>query len=227
MDAEFSHGLNFYLSNYPFYSQLTPQLKNEVSIGAAHVQLFFILARDYVSKFDHVFSDPVTEFRCGPNFVRKFMAKLQLLPFPADTAILDYGERTGEVYLIYLGSVSFVQVTPQAILYDKNTDIHLAEIPEGSYFGDVPVLLDVRSTFKYKTGHAATHLLFSAKKEELDALFTEFPEEHAFFKERAMRRRRYLKKLRDFKRILFLCSYFNRTQDGSATAASVFQQGVF
>ena len=24
MDAEFSHGLNFYLSNYPFYAQLTP-----------------------------------------------------------------------------------------------------------------------------------------------------------------------------------------------------------
>ena len=97
-------------------------------------------------------------------------------------------------------------------MYDKNTDIHLTELEEGSYFGDVPTLLHLKSAFKCKTGGEKQNLFFAIKQDALENLFAEFPHEQNFFKERALRRRQFLKKVRDHKRVLFLCSFFQRSE---------------
>ena len=88
-------------------------------------------------------------------------------------------------------------------------NVGISSLPKGSYFGEIPMMLKLLSSFVYRTGPKET-LLFSIKTERLNEILDEFPGERDVLVKRALKRRQYFKHIRELKKLLLFKRYLKR-----------------
>ena len=154
-----------------------------------------------IERFYHFFNDEQLQYRANDRFVREIVVNLVPRPFLENQQVIGYGEKVGEVYFIFKGSVT---------LYGHMLNVGISSLPKGSYFGEIPLMLKLLSSFVYRTGAKEETLLFSIKSECLSSILEEFPEERAVLVKRALKRRQYFKHIRDLKKLLLFKRYLKR-----------------
>jgi len=68
---------------------------------------------------------------------------------------------------------------------------------EGSYFGDVSFIFKVKNKYSYTPREKSAVSIFSIKEEYLDDFFEDYADFREMMKIRALRRHRYIRKLKD------------------------------
>jgi signal-transduction protein with cAMP-binding, CBS, and nucleotidyltransferase domain len=101
-----------------FYKYFSPDLKN---------QIIFTLLDSYYQKFFFFFNDVETQNFADPFFIRKILSLMDCAIFIEGTCILEYGKRCTDLYFIYKGGVTMIDVT---------FTLQIAVLPEESFFGD-------------------------------------------------------------------------------------------
>ena len=89
-------------------------------------------------------------------------------------------------------------------------NVGISSLPKGSYFGEIPMMLKLLSSFVYRTGAKEETLLFSIKTERLSEILDEFPGERDVLVKRALKRRQYFKHIRELKKLLLFKRYLKR-----------------
>ena len=82
-------------------------------------------------------------------------------------------------------------------MFPKDSDIPMILYDSGSYIGDTSYIFRIRNNFGYyfKT-ESLDNQVFSLQEPYIDEILEDFPVLHSVLKIRALRRHRYLRKLR-------------------------------
>lgn len=104
-----------------------------------------------------------------PTFVISIVRCLRPQIFMARDYIIRQGDYAEEMYFIKVGIVEVIS---------SNSELVVAYLDEGEYFGEIGILLNLRRTVSVRA-HSAT-MISSIKKEDLLPILNNFPEYNNF-----------------------------------------------
>jgi signal-transduction protein with cAMP-binding, CBS, and nucleotidyltransferase domain len=101
---------------------------------------------------------------------------------------VDFKEQVEELYFIYRGNVT---------IYDKKVEIPIVTLLEESYFGDIQILMNIRSNFRFRSSNEHDTYLYTLDKKIFKMILKDFRDEKKFLTLRAQRRYHYFKRMRE------------------------------
>ena len=96
--------------------------------------------KSYITKFTYFFNDIEFSNSADQNFMRRLLTSLDCQVYPPETTVIQAGKQFEFVYFVYSNKINVL---------DERELFILAQLGEGSWFGDFNAFLDVNSAFTY------------------------------------------------------------------------------
>ena len=114
-----------------FYRSLPPEIKEK---------LIFALLDTYYRKFFVFFNDVTTQNFGDPVFIRKILQSMDCEIFIANSTIVESGKPFPSLFFNFKNGVRVV---------DPFLGLNITDYPEGSFFGDYQLLMNINARFDY------------------------------------------------------------------------------
>lgn len=183
----FSQSPNAFLAENQFYKDLPANLKRKVVKDN--------LMLDFQKRFDILFRDPEFNFKADKYLITQIVASLTYEHVRDNDVIMRLNEVSSSIFFVHEGEVE--------VSYKYNRQ-PLLLFEQGSYFGDTSFIFKILNQYAYRVKpceHDAR--IFSLHAKYLDAIFEDNQQFASVLKIRALRRHRYLRKLKNQQAKLF------------------------
>jgi hypothetical protein len=111
-----------------FFKRLSPNLRQQLS---------FTLLESYYQKFFFFFNDLDGQQFADDIFIRRVLTNLDCQVYLKDRTIIEVNQNLASVYFCYQNGVRLI---------NPFTGLAIVDLPEGSFFGELQVLLGIKST---------------------------------------------------------------------------------
>ena len=135
----------------------------------------------FQSVFDTLWNDPEFSFRGDKTLIAMIIASLQYEQYEVGANMIAYGVVSKKMVLVQEGLVE---------MFYKNSTMPLLLYEDGSYFGEISYLFDVKNLYRFKLANSENkkQKVFSLLEKNLTQIFESFPEFKNLIKIRALRR---------------------------------------
>ena len=147
------------------------------------------LLNDFQQRFEVLFKDPEFDFKADRYLMTQIVASLTYEHFEMGENMLPLNEITEQIFFVHDAEVTVAYKTwpHQLLLFEQ-----------GSYFGDTSYLFKIINHYRYTLqSHPESSRIYSLHAKYLESILEDFDDFASVLKIRALRRHRYLRKLKN------------------------------